>query len=176
MRPNLKVVTQHVLAWYSTTMFGIETEMHDRRCASYQRWNLFEGQWCFVAFLIPEVKGHWLKSMVQWIPPSLRQFWLTIWLLLPQGWDLAVGGLSRKTMTQRIPQNPHRNGVMVNISNVRQWSSQVLLNTIHSKSLRAKLKMVCDRDKPNNVKDLAGIHIEKWSKMVSMKHYEVRYF
>ena len=51
-----------------------------------------------------------LKSMVWWIPPSIRQFCQSIWLPLPQGWDMAVGEPSNKTITQSIPQNPHRNG------------------------------------------------------------------
>ena len=54
-------------------------------------------------------RGHWLESMVSWLSPSSRQFWLTIWLHLPQDWDF-VGELSRKTITQIIYQNPHRNG------------------------------------------------------------------
>ena len=96
------------------------------------------------------------------IPPSNRQFWLKIWFPLPEGWDLAVGGLSNKTMTQSIPQDPHRNGV--DKINVLQWLSQSLdLDPIEN--LWAELKRSVNKNKPKNMNDLERIYQEEWSKI-----------
>jgi hypothetical protein len=75
-------------------------------------------------------------------------------LPLPEGWDLAVSGLSNKTMTQNIPQDPHRNGSVTKKIFVLSWPSQ-------SPDLWADLKRAVDKRKHKKVKDLERICMDE---------------
>ena len=78
---------------------------------------------------------------------------------------MTIGGLSNKTMTQSIPEDPHRNGSVTTKSTFcnghHQWSPD--LNPIAN--LWAESKRSADKHKPMNVKDLERICQEEWSKI-----------
>ena len=76
---------------------------------------------------------------------------------LPEGWDLAVGGLSSKVSRSTQKWFPDNN------INILLWPSQSPdLNPIEN--LWAELKRSVDKHKPKNVKDLERICQEEWSK------------
>ena len=64
-----------------------------------------------------------------------------------------LGRLSKKTMTQSIPQDPYRNG------------SVTTKSTFCNGHLSHQLKRSVDKNKPKNVKDLERICKEKWPKI-----------
>ena len=77
---------------------------------------------------------------------------------------MVVGGLSNKTMTQSIPQDPHRNDSVTNKINILQWPSQSPdLNLIEN--LWVELKRSVKKHTTKNVKDLERICREEWCKI-----------